>query len=106
MTHVETKVSLSRSQNGMNLKELEQEIGKTLQQAGQQLLLQACQVLENQLMEQEKSKYLRDKRRQLHILNRFGWIRLPRWQARKKEGGHCRPLDELLGLAPRQHASP
>jgi len=30
MTHVETKVSLSISQNGMNLKELEQEIGKTL----------------------------------------------------------------------------
>ena len=106
MTHVETKVTLSINQNGMNLKELEQEIGKTLQQAGQQLLLQACQVLEDQWMEQEKSRYLRDKRRQLHILTRFGWIRLPRWQARKREGGYCRPLDELLGLEPRQHASP
>jgi hypothetical protein len=106
MTHVETKVSLSISQNGMNLKELEQEIGKTLQQAGQQLLLQACQVLEDQLMEQEKGRYIRNKRRQLHMLTRFGWIRLARWQARKREGGYCRPLDELLGLEPRQHASP
>ena len=52
MTHVETKVTLSINQNGMNLKELEQKIGENLQQAGQQLLLQACQVLENQLMEQ------------------------------------------------------
>lgn len=106
MTHVETKVTLSINQNGMTLKELEQEIGETLQQAGQQLLLQACQVLEDQLMEQEKGRYLRDKRRKLHLLTRFGWIHLPRWHARKREGGYCRPLDELLGLAPRQHASP
>jgi hypothetical protein len=90
----------------MTLKELEHEIGKALQQAGQQLLHQACQVMEDQLMEQGKGGYLRDKRRPLHLLTRFGWIRLHRWQARRKEGGYCRPLDELLGLRPRQHASP
>ena len=30
----------------MALKELEEEIGKVLQQAGQQLMLQACHVME------------------------------------------------------------
>ena len=53
-------------------------------------------------MEQEKGKYLRDQRRPLHLLFRFGWIRLNRWQAREKEGDYCRPLDELLGLEPRR----
>jgi hypothetical protein len=76
MTHVETKVTLSINQNGMTLKELEQEIGKTLQQAGQQLLLQACQVLEDQLLEQGKGRYLRDKRRQLHMLASAGSVSL------------------------------
>ena len=96
MTNVETKVTLSIKPNGMTLEELEKEIGQVLQHAGQQLLLQACQAMEADLMEQEKGRYLRDKRRSLHLLSRFGWIRLHRWQARRKDGGYCRPLDELL----------
>jgi hypothetical protein len=106
MTHVETKVTLSISPNGISLKDLEHEISKTLNQAGQKLLLQACQVMETQLMEQEPCRYRRDKRRKRHLLTRFGWIRLERWQMRKREGGYCHPLDDLLGLEPHQHASP
>lgn len=106
MTCVETKVTLSINPNGMNLQDLEHEIGDALKQAGRQLLLQACQALEAQLLEQEKGRYCRDKRRNLHLLTRFGWIRLERWQMRKREGGYCRPLDEQLGLEPRQTASP
>jgi hypothetical protein len=106
MTHVETKVTLSISPKGVSLQDLEREIGEALKQAGQQLLLQACQVLEDQLLEQEKGWYLRDKRRPRHLLTRFGWIRLHRWQARKRDGGYCRPLDERLGLEPHLHASP
>jgi len=90
----------------MTLEELEQEIGQVLQQTGQQLVLQACQVMEDQLMEQGENRFLRDKRRPRHLLTRFGWIRLHRWQARRKEGGYFRPLDDLLGLEPHQHASP
>jgi hypothetical protein len=90
----------------VSLQDLECEIGEALKQAGQQLLLQACQVLEDQLLEQEKGRYLRDKRRSRHLLTRFGWVRLHRWQARKRDGGYCRPLDERLGLEPHQHASP
>jgi len=90
----------------MALEVLEQEIGLVLQHAGQQLMLKACRAMEAQLMERKKDKYLRDKRRPLHLLTRFGWIRLHRWQAQKKDGGYCRPLDELLALRPRQHASP
>lgn len=106
MTPVKTKVSLIISPDGMNLEELEKEISKVLQQAGQQLLLQACQALEDQLLEQEQEQYLRDKRRKLHLLTRFGWVQLSRWQMRQREGGYCRPLDEMLGLEPHQHASP
>jgi len=106
MTNVETKVTLSINPKGMTLEELEQEIGQVLQQAGQQLLLKACQVMETQIMGREKGSYLQDKRRPLHLLTRFGWIQLHRWQARKKDGGYCRPLDKLLALEPRQHASP
>jgi len=106
MTHVETKVTVSINPNGMTLEEMEREIGQVLQQAGQQLVLQACQAMEAQMMEREKGKYRLDKRRPLHLLTRFGWIRLHRWQAWKKDGGYCRPLDELLALEPRQHASP
>lgn len=106
MTCVETKVTMSINPNGMSLEELEQEIGKVLQQAGQQLLIHACQVMEAELMEQEEGRYLRDKRRTLDLLTRFGWIRLERWQARKKGGGYYRPLDKRLGLKSHQHASP
>jgi len=106
MTCVETKVTLSISQNGMGLEDLEREIGQVLQQTGQQLLRQACQVMEDRLLEQEKGRYLRNKRRQLDMLTRFGWIRLHRWQARRNEGGYCHPLDELLGLESHRHASP
>jgi len=106
MTNVETKVTLSINPNGMTLGELEQEIGWVLQGAGRRLMLQACRVMEAQIMEREKGSYRRDKRRPLHLLTRFGWMRLHRWQARKQDGGYCRPLDEVLSLEPRQHASP
>ena len=47
-----------------------------------------------------------DHRRARHLLTRFGWIRLERWQVRERESGrYAYPLDTALGLQPRQRAS-
>jgi hypothetical protein len=106
MTTVETTVTLSISPKGVTLEELERDISQVLQDAGKQLMVQACRAMEAQELAQKKGRYMRDKRRSLHLLTRFGWIRLRRWQVREKGGGYCRPLDKLLSLEPRQHASP
>lgn len=106
MTTVETTVTITIPEKGMTLEDLESEIGQALKNAGQHLVAQVCQAMEAEILEQEGSKYLRDKRRTLDLLKRFGWIRLYRCQMREKGGGYCRPLDKLPGLELRQHASP
>ena len=45
MTTVETTVALSISPKGHTLEELETQIGEALQQAGKDLLVQACRVM-------------------------------------------------------------
>jgi hypothetical protein len=45
--------------------------------------------------------------RSMDMLTRLGWVRLGRWQVVERErGDHSCPVDKVLGLAPRQHASP
>ena len=49
----------------------------------------------------------RDKQRPLDVLTRFGWICLKRWYTQERATGkYSYPLDRVLGLRPRQHASP
>lgn len=105
MTTVDTTVEISMNPNATNMEALEAEIGRALQQAGRDLLAEACRVLEAQLLH-ERSELCRSKRRKLHLLTRFGWIRLSRWQVRDAHGRYFCPLDGVLGLQPRQHASP
>jgi hypothetical protein len=106
MATVTTTVALSMSPEGMSLEALEAEIGQALQRAGQELLVQACHTLEVGLLERQPSRLRRGKQRPLHLLTRFGWTRLSRWQMRDQAGTFRCPLDALLGLQPRQHASP
>jgi hypothetical protein len=106
MATVTTTVTLSISPEGMSLEALEAEIGQALQRAGQELLVQACHTLEVGLLERQPSRLRRGKQRPLHLLTRFGWTRLSRWQMRDQAGTFRCPLDALLGLQPRQHASP
>jgi hypothetical protein len=105
MTIVETTITLSINPKELTLEELEAQIGEALQHAGRDLFISACKVLEAQIQE-EHSELHRSKMRGLHMLTRFGWIRLKRWQMRDDEGRFFCPLDQVLGLQPRQHASP
>ncbi|MGA9533435.1 MAG: UPF0236 family protein, partial [Anaerolineales bacterium] len=41
-----------------------------------------------------------------HLLTRFGWIRLQRWQTSDPDNGYSCPLDRVLGLKRRDRASP
>lgn len=106
MTTVETAVSISISLEGQTLKDLEAQICQALRQAGQDLLTQACQVMERNLLGSEKPSLRRSKQRSLHLLTRFGWMRLSRWQMCDGQGRFSCPLDAVLGLQSRQHASP
>lgn len=105
MTIVETTVTISINLMDFTLGGLEDHIGETLKEAGRDLLVQACKVMEAQVME-ERSELRRSKRRGLHLLTRFGWMRMKRWQMRDRQGRFFCPLDQVLGLQPRQHASP
>jgi hypothetical protein len=105
MTTVETTVNIIINPEEQSLEELEAQIGQALQRAGQQLLTQACQQMEDQLL-QTRADLRRTKRRGLHLLTRFGWVRLERWQVSNTESRYRYALDSLLELEPRQHASP
>ncbi len=105
MTIIETTVTISINQKGTTLEELEAQMGDVLRQAGKDLLVQACQVMEALVLE-ERSELRRSKIRGLHMLTRFGWIRIKRWQMRDVQGRFFCPLDQVLDLQPRQHASP
>ena len=50
MTIIETTVTHSINLNGLTMEELEAQIGDALQQAGGDLLIQACQVMEAQVL--------------------------------------------------------
>ena len=105
MTTVETTVTISINPKELTLEGLEIQIGEALQQAGKDLLINACTRVETQVLEGH-SELHRSKLRGLHMLTRFGWIRLNRWQMRDDRGRFFYPLDQVLGLQPRQHASP
>jgi len=68
------------------------------------LLAEACQAMEEELLEAPGVQ--RRKRRGRHLLTRFGWMRLRRWQVWEVGRGYTYPLDEALGLERGQHASP
>lgn len=106
MTAIEVTVSISIPEDGLNLEALEDRIAHATQQAGQESLWQACKAMEATLLNRRKPGEHRNKRRSLHLLTRFGWIRLCRWQVRNANGNYHYPLDGVLELLPRQYASP
>ena len=105
MTHVSTQVTLSISPTGQSFEAIEAQIAQSLKQAGKDLLIQACQAMEANVL-QQNHKLRRCKKRKLHLITRFGWIRLSRIQVRDDQGRFFCPLDQVLLLQPRQHASP
>jgi len=107
MPTVETTITVSIPEGGATLREVEAEVAKGVQEAGRKLLLAACQALEAEAMATLVGRVQRVKMRPLDMLTRFGWVRLGRQQVveRRLRRYTC-PLDEVLKLEPRQHASP
>lgn len=109
MPTVETTITVSIPDEGATLGEVEQGIAEAVQAAGRELLVRASQALEEGAMAalRGRGQVQRVKVRALDILTRFGWVRLGRCQVVDLRLGRYRcPLDEVLGLRPRQHASP
>lgn len=106
MTTVSTTVNISIPEEGMTLEALEEMISSHVQQAASKLLLHACKAQETRILDNQEPGVHRNKQRPLDLLTRFGWIRLTRWQVKDKDGHYDCPLDDVLDLKPRQHASP
>jgi len=106
MTTVKTTVTVSKPEDGMALEVLKGLVAQAINKAGQDLLQQACRAIEDDLLHKRNPGIWRDKRRPLHLLTSFGWIRLMRWQMWDGQRCYCYLLDDVLGLGSRQHASP
>ncbi len=106
MPTVETTITVSIPDNGATLGELEERVAQAVQEAGRTLLAEACQALEKAVAVRRR-RVQQVKARPRDLLTRFGWLRLQRRQVVDRvQGRYTCPLDELLALAPRQHASP
>ena len=70
-------------------------------------LASACEIIEADAQARVTGNVTLDRRRPLDVLTRFGWVRLMRWYQRDSQSeGYHYPLDAVLRLTPRQHASP
>lgn len=91
----------------MTLAELESAVWASVQVAARDAIVLACEIIEADAQARVVGSVTLDRRRPLDVLTRFGWVRLLRWYQRNHERvGYHYPLDEVLGLVPRQHASP
>jgi hypothetical protein len=79
---------------------LEKAIFKAAMTAGRELLVQACGLIEDQVI-----TGARQRRRRRYLITRFGPIRFTRWQTRT-EAGYGYPLDAALGIMPDDPCSP
>lgn len=105
MPTVETTIRVTIAERA-GLGEAEQAVADQLQAAGRELLVGLCAAIETQVLA-EASGLRPNKQRGRDLLTRFGWVRLPRWQLQDTTTGrYLCPVDAVLGLRPRQHASP
>jgi len=104
---METTITVSIPESGVGLGEVEKLVAGAIREAGRKLLLAACLALEEEALADLAGMAQRVKTRRLDMLTRFGWVRLERQQVVEQGSGHyvC-PLDRVLKLKPRQHASP
>lgn len=91
----------------MSLAELESAVWSSVQVAARDAIVLACEIIEADAQARVSGAVTLDRRRPLDVLTRFGWVRLLRWYQRDHDrNGYHYPLDAVLGLVPRQHASP
>lgn len=107
MPTVETTITVSIPEDGMSLEALERAVAQEVRQAGQELIMAACKNMEGEILTREGPGLRLDKRRPLDLITRFGWVKIERWYVQDRATrGYMHPLDKVLGLEPRQHASP
>lgn len=107
MPTVETTIKISIPQEGMTLQALEVAVAQEVRRAGRELILAGCKAMEAQILNRERKVLRPNKRRPLDILTSFGWVQLERWHVQEgPAGAYNYPLDKVLDLRPRQHASP
>ena len=104
MTTVETTVTISINPEYATLEELEENIRQQVHRAGKDLLSKAFGIIESKSLENRNLR--RCKSRERYLLTGFGWTQISRSQVRNPAGDYFCPLDQILGLQPRQHASP
>lgn len=105
MPTVETTISITIPEGGMSLEVLEALIVQEAQRGGRELLVAGCRAMEASVV--AKGTQRKDKQRPLELLTPFGWVKLERWYTQQvATGEYGYPLDQVLGLHPRQHASP
>lgn len=81
---------------------LEKTIFRALMAAGRALLVQAFTAIEELALIDAGA---RQRKRRRYLLTRFGELRFTRWQTRGP-GGYRHPLDDALGLEPKEQCSP
>lgn len=107
MPTVEATITLTIPSGGMSLRDLEECVYREVRQAAQALLTQAWRAMESDTLARQAARLRPEKQRCLELLTRFGWLRLERWHAQdRKTGRYSYPLDQVLRLQPRRHASP
>lgn len=107
MPTVETTITVSIPEGTTTLGEVEVAVRRTVEAAGRRLLLALCKEIEQKALSELRGQVQQVKVRPLDMLTGFGWIRLERRQVvQRGDGCYWCPLDGVLGLAPRQHASP
>lgn len=106
MPTVATTITLTIAPEGSSLEALEEQVWQAVRNAALTLLQTACRAMEEQAL-LPSAEIRADKRRPLSLLTRFGWLRLERWYAQERVSGrYTYPLDRILQLGSRRHASP
>lgn len=91
MPTIETTVSVTVPE-GATVAEIEAMVGARLREAGREVLGKAVSILEEEAL--AAGDVLRDRRRSVDILSRFGWVRLERWYVRERQTGRYHYLVE------------
>ena len=89
-----------------NLGSLEAQIDSQLRQIGKQVLTEACQKAEQQVLAEKGKAVKRQRLETRQVLTRFGWIELEHYRVKEPDGSSRCPLDEKLGLEPWEHVTP
>ena len=104
---VEASITIDVPEEGVTLADLESAVWSAASAAARDALAAACEVMEADALARVWDGVSLDRRRPLNVLTRFGWVRLMRWYVKDRDDYSYRhPLDTVLSLVPRQHASP